>query len=136
MRNCPSCDVEMVDLELNDERVSVCNDCGGLWVDVADLNRLLLHHNQPGLESLGGRVEPQATTATCRDCQIDLTRIEARTRQDTQFYESCESCGRVFIQPEDVDPPQDVPTAQQVLISFFRSFGEKTKVKAHVAAKP
>ena len=72
---CPSCGVDMVDLEGEDQTFRKCSECGGLWVDVSDLNRMLLHHNLPGLESIGGKVEPDAMCGQCADCLVDLVRV-------------------------------------------------------------
>ncbi len=118
--NCPSCDVEMADLVEEEQRVRACSECGGLWLDTADLNQLLLHNNLPGLGSLGGRIDPAASTPTCRDCMIDLTRIDLGARHDAQYYESCESCAGVFIEGEP-PAPTDLKGAQAQLVGFFRS---------------
>lgn len=126
--NCPGCDAEMTDLEENDERVRVCQECGGLWIDVADLNRLLLHHNLPGLDSLGGKVDPTAAVPVCRDCMLDLTRIEKKDRQESRYYETCESCGGIFIEGNpDEEPAKDLRTAQKQIVAAFERFAGKKK---------
>ena len=43
--DCPGCNVEMAELEGDGTTVRKCGECGGFWIDVADLNRLLLHNN-------------------------------------------------------------------------------------------
>jgi len=52
--DCPKDGVELETVE--DEHVSFkrCAECGGIWMDVADLNRIILRHNLTGLEKLGG----------------------------------------------------------------------------------
>ena len=74
--DCPGCNVEMSTLEGEDQTLQKCVDCGGLWIDVADLNRVLLHHNLPGLESLGGKLNAEALTGQCPACQVDLVSVD------------------------------------------------------------
>ncbi|HZH02864.1 MAG TPA: zf-TFIIB domain-containing protein [Myxococcaceae bacterium] len=126
--DCPSCNVEMTDLEGDDEKLRVCQDCGGLWVDVADLNRMLLHHGLPGLESLGGHVDPGAETGVCRDCLIDLTRVKGGDRHDPQHYETCESCGGIFV-GTDADPADTSEAAKAAIVSAFRQFAGTKRAK-------
>jgi hypothetical protein len=114
----------MVELTDGEQKVFACNECGGLYADVADLNHLLLHAGLPGLGSMGGRVDPAATPATCRECMIDLTHIEVGPRNDPLYYESCEGCGRVFIEP-GLPAPADLKAAQEQYVEFFRVFAAK-----------
>ena len=130
--NCPSCDVEMADLEGDGTTLRKCGDCGGLWIDVADLNRVLLHNNLPGLETLGGRANPEALAGQCPDCQVDLVSVEGGPRTHLLHYDLCESCGGIFLESEFKDA-SDGKTALREIIDFFKSFNPKTKqaVSAH-----
>src|SRR5256885_2031966 len=48
--DCPRDTTEMTELTDGEERLLFrCAECGGLWLEVADLNRLLLHHCLPTL---------------------------------------------------------------------------------------
>jgi Zn-finger nucleic acid-binding protein len=124
---CPGCSVEMSDLEGDDETtLRRCGECGGLWIDVADLNRILLHNNLPGLESLGGKVDAEALTGHCPECQVDLIRVDGGDRQHPLHYDTCESCGGIFLESEFKDA-MDAPGAEQEIISFFRHFSAKKK---------
>src|SRR5256885_5233441 len=52
--------IYMAELTDGEERIFYrCAECGGLWLDVADLNRILLHAGLTTLESLGGRANPE-----------------------------------------------------------------------------
>jgi hypothetical protein len=113
--------------DLDGEEVRTCQDCGGLRMDVADLNRLLLHHDLPGLESLGGRVVPDGGSAVCRDCLIDMMRIEGRDRHEPIHYETCEACGGVFVEAQGADTPDTLQAAHGAIVSFFRQFAGKRK---------
>jgi Zn-finger nucleic acid-binding protein len=114
--NCPQCDVEMTTLE-GDEQISVCAECSGLWVEVGSLNRLLLHNNLGGLESLGGRLSRDGSEAVCRECRIDMTRIEKKE----EFYETCEGCGNAFIYAQG-EPAQNEAEAQELMVEAFHAF--------------
>ena len=127
--DCPSCDVEMVDLQGDDHPLRKCGECGGLWIDVSDLNRLLLHNNSPGLETLGGKVNPEADGGQCRDCLVDLVRVEGGDRNHPMGYDTCESCGGVFLESEFKEAA-DYKKAQQEIVAFFKAFSQPKKKKA------
>ncbi len=126
---CPSCSVEMADLEGDGTAVRKCAECGGLWIDVADLNRVLLHHNLRGLESLGGKLDAEAMTGHCPECQVDLVRISGGDRNAPLSYDTCESCGGIFLESEFKDAP-DIQDAFREIVSFFQRFSQKKKVVA------
>jgi Zn-finger nucleic acid-binding protein len=111
----------MAELGEAEQKIYACGECGGLYADGGELNQLLLHAGLPGLGSLGGRVDPAASPATCRECMIDLTHVQTGPRNDLIYYESCEGCGRVFIEP---GPPAaaDLKSAHDQLVEFFREF--------------
>ncbi len=119
--NCPSCDVEMVDLESPDETLRKCGECGGLWVDVSDLNRMLLHAGLPGLETLGGRVNPDEMCGQCPECLVDLVRVEGGDRKHPVEYDTCESCGGVLLESEFKDAT-DAVSAKKEIVAFFKRF--------------
>ena len=123
--DCPQCNVEMNDLADGEMTVRRCGQCGGVWIDVADLNRLLLHRNMPALQSLGGRMNVEAASGQCPDCQVDLVAIEGGERRSLS-YETCESCGGIFI-----EKASDTDDAHQVfdgIIDFYKRFQRKGAV--------
>ncbi|HLL54976.1 MAG TPA: zf-TFIIB domain-containing protein [Myxococcaceae bacterium] len=127
--NCPACSVEMSDLEGDETTLRKCSECGGLWIDVSDLNRVLLHHNLPGLESLGGKVDAEALTGQCPECLVDLVRITGGDRHHPLSYDTCESCGGTFLESEFADAT-DSKVAIQEIVDFFKAFSAKKKTAA------
>ncbi|MFL5319500.1 MAG: zf-TFIIB domain-containing protein [Myxococcaceae bacterium] len=127
--DCPSCNVEMADLVGEDLTLRKCGECGGLWVDVADLNRTLLHHNLPGLESLGGKMDAEALTGQCSECLVDMVRITGGDRHHPLSYDTCESCGGIFLESEFKDAT-DAKVAVEEMVDFFRKFSGKKKAHA------
>ena len=127
--DCPGCSVEMANLEGNDTSVAKCGSCGGLWIDVADLNRVLLHHNLPGLESLGGKLQPEALTGQCPECQVDLVTVEGGDRHHPLQYDTCESCGGIFLESEFKDAT-DIKAAFEEIVDFFVRFSSKKRKTA------
>ena len=123
--NCPSCNVEMGELD-GEATLRRCGQCFGLWIDVADLNRVLLHNNMPGLESLGGRVDAEALTGQCPECQVDLVRVDGGERQHRLHYDTCESCGGIFLESEFKDA-SDAQVAFTEIVDFFQHFSAKKK---------
>lgn len=126
---CPSCGVDMVDLQGDDQTLRKCGECGGLWIDVSDLNRMLLHHNLPGLESLGGKVDQESLTGHCPQCQVDFVRVLGGDKHSPLFYDTCESCGGIFLE-SDFGEISDYAQGAKEIINFFADFA---KVKKKVA---
>lgn len=126
---CPSCGVEMVDLAGDDQTLRKCGECGGLWLDIADLNRMLLHKGLPGLETLGGKVNAEAMSGQCPDCLVDLVRVEGGEKSDPVSYDTCEACGGVFLEEEFKDA-ENFAAAQDIIVEFFTRFSPKVKKKA------
>ncbi|MCI0572509.1 MAG: zf-TFIIB domain-containing protein [Myxococcaceae bacterium] len=124
--NCPSCNVEMSELAGTDQTLRKCGDCGGLWLDVADLNRMLLHNNLPGLETLGGKLDAEALTGQCPECHVDLVRVDGGDRNHPLHYDTCESCGGMFLESEFRDAV-DAAAAEREIIDFFKAFGARKK---------
>ncbi len=124
--DCPRCEVEFVQLEGEDGTLSRCPECAGLWIDVAELNRLLLRHNMPGLESLGGRVNVEDSSGHCPECQVDLVAVEGGERHSMR-YETCEVCGGIFIESET--EREDIKEALDSIVDFYRHFAAKGSAK-------
>jgi len=121
----------MADLEGESSTVRKCGECGGLWIDVSDLNRALLHHNLPGLESLGGKMDPEALTGQCPECLVDLVRINGGDRHHPLSYDTCESCGGTFLESEFQDAT-DIKVAYDEIVDFFNHFATKKKKTAAI----
>jgi Zn-finger nucleic acid-binding protein len=119
----------MADLPSDEFTLRKCDTCSGLWVDVSDLNRLLLHSNLPGLESIGGKVDPEAMCGQCPDCHVDLVRIEGGEKKHPLDYDTCESCGGVFLESEFEDV-SDAPKAKAEIVAFFSAFSGHLKRRA------
>lgn len=117
--DCPRCAVEMVQLEGEGSSMARCPECTGLWLDIAEVNRLLLRHNLPGLESIGGHPNPDEVTGTCPECQIDLVAVEGGEKR-SMVYETCEICGGIFI--DDIETEESIETAIEAIVDFYRRF--------------
>jgi len=96
---------------------------------VSDLNRVLLHHNMPGLESLGGKMDPEALTGQCPECLVDLVRINGGDRHHPLSYDTCESCGGIFLESEFQDA-SDIKVACGEIVDFFNRFAIRKKTAA------
>jgi Zn-finger nucleic acid-binding protein len=125
---CPDCGVEMVDLQGNDQTLRKCGECGGLWADVSDLNRTLLHHNLPGLESLGGKVDTDSLSGNCPECQVDLVRVQGGEKATPLYFDTCESCGGIFLE-SDFRDVSSFDAAEKEIVGFFGRFSSKGKRK-------
>lgn len=124
--DCPGCNVEMSVLEGDEQSLRKCEECHGLWIDVADLNRVLLHHNMPGLETLGGKVNTDDLAGQCSECQVDLVSVMGGEKQRPLQYSTCESCGGIFLPAESAEA-QSYAEALQDIVGFFNRFAPRKK---------
>src|SRR5437763_337864 len=96
--DCPRDNTEMSELTDGEERVLFrCAECGGLWLDVADLNRILLHAGLPTLEAMGGRANPESDAGECPVDNVALLAVESAHKRNPLVYETCESCGGIWL---------------------------------------
>ncbi len=122
--DCPRCSVEMAEVASDDGALQWCQECGGLWVDVADVNRMLLHANLKALSALGGYVSPDEIAGQCPACQVDLVSVRGGDKRSLH-YDSCESCGGIWVEWQkegEVPGTLDWRTAEADLVSFYRRF--------------
>jgi Zn-finger nucleic acid-binding protein len=129
--DCPRCSVELQEISGKDSTLQRCPDCGGLWTDVADLNRVLLHANLTALSALGGYVNPDEIAGQCPACQVDLVAVEGGEKR-LLHYDTCESCGGIWTEgPEEgeVTAESDWKTSEAELVAFFRRFARKDGLK-------
>ena len=124
--DCPRCEVELVQLEGEGTAMSRCPECAGLWIDLAELNRLLLRHNLPGLDSLGGRANVDESSGLCPECQVDLMTVEGGERR-SMVYETCEVCGGIFLDSDTES--EEVPELIASIVDFYRRFGQTKAAK-------
>ena len=119
--DCPRCEVELVQLEGEGTTLARCPDCAGLWIDIAEVNRLLLKHNLPGLESLGGRANIDESSGLCPECLVDLMGVDGGERR-SMAYETCEVCGGIFLDSETES--EDLQEIIGSVVDFYRRFGQ------------
>ena len=124
--DCPRCSVEMSEITREDGTLQRCADCGGLWVDVTDLNKILLHANLPALSALAGYVNQDEITGMCPACNVDMVVVEGGEKRSAS-YDTCESCGGIWVDGEEDDPAEqlDWKGAEKEIVAFFRRFAKK-----------
>jgi Zn-finger nucleic acid-binding protein len=117
----------MAEVPGDDGAMHRCGDCGGLWVDVADLNKILLHSNLPALSGVGGYVNADEIAGQCPACNVDLVVVEGGEKRSLH-YDSCESCGGIWLEgPEEEEVPESVDwrSAEAEIVAFYRAFRKK-----------
>jgi len=117
----------MAEIQQGESTLQRCPDCGGMWVDVSDLNRLLLHANLPALSALGGYVNPDEIAGMCPACNVDLVAVEGGEKRSLH-YDTCESCGGIWVEGPDVDELPETLTyseAAKEIVDFYRAFRKK-----------
>jgi Zn-finger nucleic acid-binding protein len=120
--DCPRDFVEMKEVVGKDDTtLSFCETCGGVWIDGADLNRLLLHNNLPGLESMGGKANLDELAERCPKDQVDLVVIEGGEKGHPEHYAFCEACGGIWLDIE-VAEGADADGIESEIVDFFKTF--------------
>jgi Zn-finger nucleic acid-binding protein len=120
--DCPRDLVEMQEVVGgNDVTFLRCDTCGGVWVDGADLTRLLLHHSLPGLESMGGKANLDELAERCPKDQVDLIVIEGGDKGDPLAYALCEACGGIWLDLQ-VAEGADANEITADIVDFFHDF--------------
>ena len=119
--DCPRCTVAMTSLESEGISMQRCADCGGAWMDVADLNPLLLRATLPPLTRIGGRPNLEEIAVTCPDCQVELTVIEGHDKSGLR-YENCESCGGIWLEVEGREDADTSELLERAVVDHFREF--------------
>lgn len=120
--DCPRDAIEMKEVVGKDDAtISSCDSCGGVWVDSADLNRLLLHNNLPGLESMGGKANLDELAERCPKDQVDLVVIEGGEKGHHVSYAYCEACGGIWLDLE-VEEGADADAIEVEIVAFFKQF--------------
>ncbi len=124
--DCPRCAVELTEISRDDSIIQRCVECGGLWVDVTDLNKTLLHANLPALSALGGMVNPDEMAGMCPACNVDLVAVEGGEKK-SMSYDTCESCGGLWIEGEEDEPAEtlDWNGATTQIVAFFKRFAKR-----------
>jgi Zn-finger nucleic acid-binding protein len=126
--DCPRCGgVELNEIPSDDQSLHRCGTCGGLWVDSADLNRMLLHANLPALSAVGGWVNPDEIAGMCPACNVDLVAVEGGEKRSLH-YDTCESCGGIWIEGPDQDEIAETIDRKQAvaeIVEFYRDFRKK-----------
>jgi Zn-finger nucleic acid-binding protein len=124
--DCPRCAVEISPITHEESTVHRCAECGGLWTDVADLNRVLLHGNLPALSAINGSVNVDELTGMCPACNVDMVVVEGGEKKSLA-YDTCESCGGIWVDGEDDEPAATIgwKDAEKQLVHFFRRFSKK-----------
>ena len=122
--DCPRCSVEMSEITREDGALQRCGECGGLWVEPADLNKILLHANLPALSSIPGFVNAEELSGLCPACNVDLVVVDNAAKRATDAYDTCEACGGIWVDGDEEEPAAEVDArkAEGEIVTFFRRF--------------
>lgn len=120
--DCPRDLVEMKEVVGSDDTtLSICDSCGGVWLDTTELTRLLLRNNLPGLDSMGGKANMDELAERCPKDQVDLLVIEGGEKSNLLSYALCEACGGIWL---DLQAPEDADadSIEALIVDFFKDF--------------
>jgi len=126
--DCPRCSVELSEIARENGALQRCAECGGLWIDVEDLNKVLLHANLPALSSIPGWVNPEEMTGLCPACNVELVVVEGGDKK-AESYDTCESCGGIWVDGDEDEPAPEIDAkkAEGQIVALFRRFAAPKK---------
>jgi Zn-finger nucleic acid-binding protein len=91
--NCPRCRTPLTQTKVDEVAVDHCEACGGIWLDFAELDRLLTHESRALRDLLPKNAPPrpddQAPLA-CPRCSAPLIRM--RASPEPVVYYACLTC--------------------------------------------
>lgn len=112
---------DMKELHGDGDTVYWLSDEGGVWLDAADLNRLLLQNGLVGLDSMGGKPNLDELTERCPTDDVDMILIEGGEKGDPLSYSYCEVCGGIWLDL-NLDPESSVEEIPPAIVEFFQRF--------------
>src|SRR2546428_10984453 len=130
--DCPRDNTEMTELTDGEDRLLFrCAECGAPWLDVPALNRILPHNGRATLEAMGGRANPEEDAGECPVDNVALLAVESPHKRNPLVYETCESCGGIWL--ESADFAEEGDSAEELakgLGEFYREVAVKPGTKA------
>ena len=117
---CPRCNRDLDEVTREDARFGHCAECGGVWFDFEDLDRMVEAAVGEGVgrESPSGRQPRQAqATLRCPRCEGGLVPVA----QDAYPYLACVVCYGRWVDGGDL--PQDGGLSRRLKV-LFRKFVE------------
>lgn len=144
---CPACAEDLRELKVAGLAVDVCGgDCGGIWFDNFELNKVDQAHEALGEALLALPFSPLAIVVPnrrpCPHC-VDVVMMQHKFRPDkTVVVDECPNCGGMWLDGGELaEIRRDAPTAadrkkagQQFLSQLFKE--EMAQLKARRSARP
>lgn len=90
--NCPRCNVPLAEARVEDVVLDRCGQCGGIWLDFAQLERVLSRESRAlrDLVPVGARPIADSNDLTCPRCGDGLIRM--RVPSEPVVYYACITC--------------------------------------------
>lgn len=95
---CPKCQAEMEKVTYEKVEIERCTQCGGLWFDALEKEKLKQFRGSEQVDSgstTQGREQNKVDKINCPVCETKMVRM-VDIRQSHIWYESCPSCHGTF----------------------------------------
>lgn len=120
---CPRCQRALEEIEGEGSRFGHCQQCGGVWFDFDDLDRVLESAQELAKErpAASGKLSPpERTPLRCPRCEGGLVRVS----QDEYAYSACIVCYGRWVDGGDLPAG---PRLSRRIRTLFRKFVEGGK---------
>ena len=89
--DCPVCKTAMITLELSDVEIDHCLDCGGIWLDLGELEMLLDDPEKANqlLESFTEETHNSEIVRKCPICLKSMVKVSAAGEKPVILLDKC-----------------------------------------------
>lgn len=115
---CPKCHVDMEQIRYEDVEIDRCGDCGGIWFDAGEIERLKSHRAAHAIDTgdaATGRARNTIDRYPCPRCSGSMVRM-IDPIQHHIWFETCSICGGSYF---DAGEFRDL--SKVTIADFFRS---------------
>lgn len=101
--NCPRCRSALSEVKLDEIVLDRCAQCGGIWFDFAEFERILNRESRAIRELLprgGAHQQPEEDNLPCPRCSATLIRM--RTAPGSISYHGCLTCYGRWLDGSDI----------------------------------
>lgn len=122
--DCPRDGASLAEAKIDDVVVDHCPDCSGMWLDFAQLERVLSRESRALRHLLPEETppaQPHDKLLMCPRCHGNL--IKMRAMPDTVTYYSCMTCYGRWVDGSEIYSIVGRPLARKFEMLFKKLFG-------------
>ena len=103
--DCPRCNEKMAKEEIDGEMIAVCHDCGGMWLQRNQLNKMIIE-GEGDFESASvdsSATGGEMTTLSCPECDGSIMGKVNFLHYSDIILDHCDSCGGFWLDQGELE---------------------------------